>query len=428
MLNFQTIFLIIIIIYLISINWLNISVYSKLTTFGILSLKILIGLTVFYYFVHHLNLGIKNDLYIYYDQAIKLYDTLHGDLKAISSIIIGNENQYQKNLSQLSLWQRDFDYGIPNDNQTMIRIHLFLILIVGKSILNHFLIFQLVTFNTILYLIKVMVNNLYINKNYLLVLFILPSITLWNSGTYKEGLALSIHALLISLTFKLKNLITIKNIALFTSLCLLHIFIKPIYLIAISPFIIGYLLYQKTQTVKYLNRIIILISITFITLLSFLHNNSEIEKDEFKYGNKFNILKMIEYKQDDFFYEAYTRKAETLLKLTPIKFNDFSFVFTFKDAIFNVFFSPSLSHLTNLLGIPFLIENLFLWFLILFSLKNKRFRKINNEDKFLLLSGITICIFSGMISPVLGTVLKFKSIGYLYLIVALIKLNFQTQK
>lgn len=428
MFNLQTISLIIVIIYLISNNWVGISVFSKKVTFGIFSFKILFGFAIFYYFVFHLNLGKKTDLFIYFNQANKLYDTLNGDLKAISKIIVGNENQYQKYIHQLSLWKRDFDYGIPNDNQTMIRIHLFLILIVGKSILNHFLIFQLVTFTTILNLIKVMVNNLCINKNYLLVLFILPSITLWNSGTYKEGIALSIHCLLISFIIKLKNQITNKNLALLVSLCLLHIFLKPIYLLAISPFLMGYLLYQKTETVKYVNRIIILISITFITISSFFYNNSEIEKDEYKYGNKFNILKMIEYKQDDFFYEAYTRKAETLLKLSPIKFNDFSFAITFKDAIFNVFFSPSLFHLTNLLSIPFFIENLFLWFLIFFGLKNKRFRKINTEDKFLLLSGITICIFAGMISPVLGTVLKFKSIGYLYLVIALLKLNFQTQK
>lgn len=426
--NFQTIFLITIIICLISNNWLNISVYSKLFTLGIFCLKILFGLAICYYFVFHLKLGKKTDLFIYFNQAAKLFDTLNGDLKSIISIIVGNESQFQKILSQLSLWKRDFDYGIPNDNQTMIRIHLFLILLVGKSILNHFLIFLLVSFVTILLLIKVIVNKLFINKNYLLVLFILPSLTVWNSATYKEGIALSIHAILITIIIKFKEQINIINLTSLVFISFLHVFIKPIYLIAISPFLICYLLYQIIPILKYLNRIAILISIIIITIFSFFHNNSGIDKDEYKYGNKFNILKMIEYKQDDFFYEAYTRKAETLLKLTPIKFNDFTCIVTFKEAILNVFFSPSLPNITNLESIPFLIENLFFWFLILYGLKNKRFWKISTGDKFLLLSGITICIFAGIISPVLGTVLKFKSIGYFYLFIALFKLNFQTQK
>ena len=232
--NFQTIFLITIIICLISNNWLNISVYSKLFTLGVFCLKILFGLAICYYFVFHLKLGKKTDLFIYFNQAAKLFDTLNGDLKSIISIIVGNESQYQKILSQLSLWKRDFDYGIPNDNQTMIRIHLFLILLVGKSILNHFLIFLLVSFVIILLLIKVIVNKLFINKNYLLVLFILPSLTVWNSATYKEGIALSIHAILISLIIKFKDQINIINLSLLAFICFLHVFIKPIYFIIIQ--------------------------------------------------------------------------------------------------------------------------------------------------------------------------------------------------
>jgi hypothetical protein len=62
------------------------------------------------------------------------------------------------------------------------------------------------------------------------------------------------------------------------------------------------------------------------------------------------------------------------------------------------------------------------------GLKNNRFQNLKPIDKFLFLSGITICLFAGIITPVLGIVLKFKSIGYLYLIIGLIKINFQTQK
>ena len=428
MFNIQSSIITAIIIYLFSNNWANISNFSKKTTSLIFCLKLFISLALFYYFVEFLNYGKKNDLYVYYSQALKLYETLNGNSKAVLSILIGNNEEHQSVLNQLSFWKRDFDYGILNDNQTMIRIHLFFLLILGKSILNHLLIFHIISFTSILLLIKTLVNQTNIRKGILLILLIIPSIAIWSSSTYKESIAISIHSIIITMILKINQKFELKKLIILLLICAVHLLIKPTYLIIIIPFLICFLVYKTTAIKSWINRIMILSIVFTTTITSLSINNSDIEKDEYKNGNKFNLFKMIEYKQDDFFYEAYERKAETLLKLTPLKINNFSFLTTMKEAILNMFFTPSFLYPSKLLGIPFLLENLLLYFFVFTGLKNNRFQNLKPIDKFLFISGITICLFAGIITPVLGIVLKFKSIGYLYLIIGLIKINFQTQK
>ncbi len=428
MFNTQTIIITLVTICLLSYNWGGISVYSKKATTILFCSKIIISFTIFYYFSTYLNLDKKNDLYVYYNQALKLYDSLNGNAKSVFSILIGNTQEYKSILNQLTSWKRDFDYGIPNDNQTMIRIHLSLILIFGKSILNHLLLFHLVSFTAILLLIKFLVKQLNIRKELLLILFILPSITIWSNTTFKESIALSIHIFMIFTLLKIDQNWSLKYLITLVVVCLIHIVIKPIYLIAILPYLLSFLIYKRTKIKYWLNRIIIVVIIVTSVIISLSFNHSDIEKDEYKYGNKFNLFKMIEYKQDDFFYEAYLRKAETLLRLTPLKIENLSFLSTLRDSILNVFFTPSFFYPSKLIAIPFLIENIILYLFIFIGFKKRKFQNIEPIDKLIFLSGITICIFAGIITPVLGIVLKFKSIGYLYLLIGLLKINFQKEK
>jgi hypothetical protein len=210
---------------LFSNNWANISSFSKKTTLLIFCLKLFISLALFYYFTEYLNFGKKNDLYVYYNQALKLYETLNGNSKAVLSILIGNNEEHQSVLNQLSFWKRDFDYGIPNDNQTMIRIHLFFLLILGKSILNHLLIFHIISFTTILLLIKTLVNQTNIRKDILLILLIIPSIAIWTNSTYKESIAISIHTILITLVLKINQKFELKKFIILLLICAEHLLI-----------------------------------------------------------------------------------------------------------------------------------------------------------------------------------------------------------
>ena len=225
MFNIQSSIIIAIIIYLFSNNWANISSFSKKTTLLIFCLKLFISLALFYYFTEYLNFGKKNDLYVYYNQALKLYETLNGNSKAVLSILIGNNEEHQSVLNQLSFWKRDFDYGIPNDNQTMIRIHLFFLLILGKSILNHLLIFHIISFTTILLLIKTLVNQTNIRKDILLILLIIPSIAIWTNSTYKESIAISIHTILITLVLKINQKFELKKFIILLLICAEHLLI-----------------------------------------------------------------------------------------------------------------------------------------------------------------------------------------------------------
>lgn len=424
MFNLQTCLLLIFLIYLISNNWLNISVFNKITTSFIIISKLTICFFLFYYFSEILHLEKESDLYIYFNQALKLEGSLVGNKYSILKIILGNEENFNLTLSQLSLWERDFDYGLPNDNKTMIKIHLFLNLFLGKSIINHVFFFTLVSMTSLLLLIK-QLKPIVKNHKILFLLTFLPSLLIWANGTYKESIAISIHLLIITTLLKFNSKINLKHLIHLALLCFIHLFVKPIYLFIIIPFLLCLIIYKLTHFKKWVNRLSIIIGTSSLMLFSLYNYKSNVEKDEFKYGNKINLLKMIEYKQDDFFYEAYHHKAKTLVKLTPLKTLNYSVIKSSFEAISNAFSLPSLFYPHKIEAIPFIIENLILYTLLFLILINYKKVVLIPEDKFLLLSGIAICFFSGIITPVLGVLIKFKSLGYIYLFIGLIKINFQ---
>ncbi len=424
MVNLQTCLLIISIIYLLSSNWGNLSIFNKPTTAIITISKLIICYIIFYYFSETLGLKRESDLYIYYNQALKLDGSLNSDTYSILNILLGNDSKYETTLSQLTLWERDFDYGLPNDNKTMIKIHLFLNLVLGKSILNHLLIIILLSITSLFILLK-QLNTLVRNQKVLVFIPFLPSLLIWANGTYKENIAITIHLLIISILLKMNKNLNPKYLIQITLLCLIHLFVKPIYLFLILPFLLCFIIYKTTPLKKKINRLFILSVISILAFLTLNENKTYHEKDEYKYGNKFNPIKMIEYKQDDFFYEAYHNNAKTLVKLTPLKINNLSVFKSSYDAVINVFTLPSLLYPKKFESIPFIFENLLLYFLIIISLKNYKTLTFFPEDKFFLLAGITLCFFAGISTPVLGVLIKFKSLGYIYLVIGMIKLNFQ---
>jgi hypothetical protein len=426
MINAQTILLILLLFYFISNNWFNNSIFNKKETTFIFISKLVTSTFLFYYFSDILQLENKNDLVVYYNQAIKLHGSINGNFTSILNILFGNDEPFNTILSSLSYWERDFDYGLPNDNKTMIKIHLFLILTVGKSILNHILIFNIISFYCYLKLCKSLFH-LNIHKTVLVFIAFLPSLLIWTSSTYKESIAISLHLLIISIIIDLSVKKDLKKMfVLFLLLCL-HVFIKPFYLILILPFTLVLVIKLFSQNLKWLNRSIIIsiLIITSISALTFKEHKST--KDEYKYGNKFNLYKFIEYKQDDFFYEAHHRKAKTILKLNRIEPTLKSSILTFKNVILNTFLTPSFIFPKKFISIPFLVENLILYLLFFYVLFQKRSFFDSNENTFLILGGLSICLFSGLITPVFGNLIKFKSIGYLYILLAFIKINFQNK-
>lgn len=417
MINIQTFILLTLIIYLISNNWFSISVFSKKTILINLLIKLFVGIFIFYYFSFVLNLDQNTDLLIYYNASVKIYSSLNEDLISTIKIIIGNNSDYSNVLQSISFWKRDFDYGIPNDNQTMIRIHLLLLLLIGKSVFNHLLFFILFSYTTNLILIK-QLQNKGIPKNILLLFLFLPSILIWTSTTYKESIAISFHFLILSILLKTK--LNGKDLIFIIIICTLHLFIKPFYLFFSLPFIAINIIYKRFYLKKWLNRTLISTILVISIFTSITINNTNIEKDEYKYGNKINILKMLQLKQDDFFYEAYHGKAKTILKLNKLEFEFNSFLTSLKDTFLNTFFSPSLIYPLKTISIPFVIENFILYSLIIYGLRKRKINIKTKNDKLLLLTGITLSLISGFITPVLGTLVKFKSLGYIYLFLFLI--------
>ena len=121
---------------------------------------------------------------------------------------------------------------------------------------------------------------------------------------------------------------------------------------------------------------------------------------------------MLAYKQDDFVYDARIRNPNTVLHYYKLDGSFDNFLGSIPMSIFNFFCRPNIEFSSNYSLIVFRVENLFLFFSLMFSL----FKGFQTPNKYASQLNFVFCIFIfssaivlGSIVPVLGNLLKYRS-------------------
>ena len=413
-------------------SFFNLKDISRFNLSLIFITKIIVGFILLYYYQTFENHKLTSDFQVFYFQAEKLFNQFNNSPSELIKIIINAKSDsilINKQLSNLHYWNRDFDYGIINDNQTMIRINLLFLFISNNYYPIHLLFFSFIGFIGITCLIKTLllyrqrINRLFIN-----IIYLTPTSLIWTSGMLKETILIGILGIIIYLS----NSILLANskrkwliYLLLIISCYLSIYIKPIFILLTIPSFI-FLLISTYQTKITPVKLSVVVNISLASLLilviGFTHTNDKtIEKDNVKYGNNFDLMRIIAYKQDDFFYEAKHKKATSITELNKLDGSIKSLIFTLPDAFQNTFLKPSIFDMQNKKYWPFIIENSFLLVFIISLIKKRDELQWNNPITLFFISlTFTIGLFLGLLNPILGTLLRFKSIVYLFLFSGLI--------
>ena len=315
---------------------------------------------------------------------------------------------------EMNNWDTSYKNSLMNESRLLIKINAILNIIGLK---NYF-------FNSITFILMAFIGEFLIFKSLTVkfkfknpkILFwsllLFPSIFLWSSGILKEPLIiLSFGLILNSLTVRRRAKWIIISSFIIASLIIFKV--KFYIFICFFPALISYIISKKTKfkPPRIIFTICAIISVTIFTMG--------------KMNNSYNPLKILSQKQNDFITLSELFDTGSAYKITPIEPSITSLIIAIPMGAINGFFRPFPTNINNLLQLFPLIENMLLYSMVLYLLFKILFLKIkiNQDVKNVLWNSlffiIMLFIITGLSTPVVGALVRYKVPGLIFLIIVI---------
>ena len=391
---------------------------------AVFGLKILAGFGVFLVYTYHYDKE-TSDLYKYYEGGLAIYESTESNFQDYMRIVTGIQGDLphlKEIYSKTGHWTKKYDYGLFNDNRTIIRFHALLCLFSQGNIFLHIIVMAYLSFLGCFALFKA-INRINHAGKYLIFIssFLIPSCLFWSSGMLKEGLM--IFALgymfyyLIDLSFKF-SIISFFMFMIFGFLLLISkIYVLPLFAPALFFIIISGKMKKRYQIISFISVIIFF----FVFTIS--------SKNLIGY----DIISLVSGKQNDFInYTSLTANhGGSTFEIERLEPETKSIMKNIPSAITNSIFRPFPSEVNSILTALAFVENLI--FYILFILMICFFRKLNRErfrfTLFALLAVIPLFILIGLSTPNVGAIVRYKIPVMPFLLAAILYLiNIDTIK
>ena len=310
-------------------------------------------------------------------------------------------------------WDTSYKNSLMNESRLLIKINAILNIIGLK---NYF-------FNSITFILMAFIGEFLIFKSLIVkfkfknpkILFwsllLFPSIFLWSSGILKEPLIILSFGLIVnSLIVKRTKWM---NVSSFIIAALIIFKVKFYIFICFFPALTSYIISEKT---KFKPPRIIFTVCAIIAVIIFAMG---------KMNNSYNPLKILSQKQNDFITLSELFDTGSAYKIIPIEPSITSLIKAIPMGAINGFFRPFPNNINNLLQLFLLIENMLLYLMVLYLLFKILFLKIkiNQDVKNVLWNSlffiIMLFILTGVSTPVIGALVRYKVPGLLFLIIVI---------
>jgi hypothetical protein len=314
---------------------------------------------------------------------------------------------------EMNNWDTSYKNSLMNESRLLIKINAILNIIGLK---NYF-------FNSITFILMAFVGEFLIFKSLIVkfkfknpkILFwsllLFPSIFLWSSGILKEPLIILSFGLIVnSLIVKRTKWM---NLSSFIIAALIIFKVKFYIFICFFPALTSYIISEKT---KFKPPRIIFTVCAIIAVIIFAMG---------KMNNSYNPLKILSQKQNDFITLSELFDTGSAYKIIPIEPSITSLIKAIPMGAINGFFRPFPNNINNLLQLFLLIENMLLYLMVLYLLFKILFLKIkiNQDVKNVLWNSlffiIMLFILTGVSTPVIGALVRYKVPGLLFLIIVI---------
>jgi len=291
----------------------------------------------------------------------------------------------------LEKWHKPFNYGLPNDNRTVIRICLLGNLFIKAPPLVHYFNFSILSFIGLLAGYSGLRRMQFKAPTLSL---LLPSVLFWSAAPLKEAISIFILGLIIfSASTQKKPLAAISFIFLLWALSLNRLFL----LLAIIPSGMFFVIYKK-DTIN--TKQLFIAGISGLLMLyidyTFLPNG---------------ISHYILQKQADFYNMLHQISPAGSMVSIPQADSFIGLIVMYTSALINTAFRPFIWEAHNLASFLSGIENLFIAGLVLRALylyifKNRKLRKL---EVCILLFTLISFLLIGASSPVLGALSRYRT-------------------
>ena len=366
------------------------------------------------------------DIFKYYDDSLVLYDIFFSNPIDFFKILIGidcdSEDYLINYFSEMNHWDTSYENSLMDESRLLIRLNAILNIIGFKSYS-----FNLISFVFIGFLGKFLITKnlvkFYKSINPIILfwgLILFPSLMLWSSGILKEPLIIFSIGLILQ-SFEVYNSKKRSSLILVFFGLLIIFKVKFYVFICFLPALISFLICQNWK-IKPLK----VITITSISLNILLVILSTLK-------NSYNPLKILSNKQNDFIKLAEIFNAGSSFKMVPMDPNFNSFLSSIPTGVINGFFRPFPSDINKIIHILPLIENIFLYVLIIYLFYKLFSLKIKLETVYLnaLLNSVffisLLFVITGISTPVIGALVRYKLPGTIFIIISICIMHGQTK-
>lgn len=367
-------------------------------------LKVLAGIGLYYIYTHIYPDRCNADIFKYFDDSKIMYQALFAKPLDYFKMMTGiaNDSDYFNHMYyyKMNNWFRLFDSSALNDNHIIIRLNAFFHLFSFGHYQVHNVCMNFLSFTGLVALYKAFFYLLPSKKySLMMVIFLIPSVLFWTSGVLKEGLLMFGLGLFL---YACINLIHVKRIWFLYLILLLSIVIllqiKVYILTLLFPLILIYFWCEKYplyKGLKYSFSIVLGISILIISQII---------------NPNLNLITLLSIKQQSFINIAITMDAGSFIQPPAIDSNPIYWMPLALKAIYNTVWMPLVFFKSNFLMLFSAIENLII--LTAISIAGiSAFKNYKNINNIFLFSLIFVClsfILIGIITPVMGAIVRYR--------------------
>ena len=371
---------------------------------GIFLLKIFFGLMLWAVYAWHYGDRNTSDSFKYFDDASFIYNALFINPVHYLQMVTGfhaDDPELMSYYENMKSWFKKYDYGLYNDNRTVIRFNALAYLFSFGFYPVHIVIWCFISLTGLMAVFKSVYPMLKDKgKELIVAVFLLPSVLFWGSGVLKEGILLFAFGLAIYHFNKLiNNKYNLKTIAWTLASFSLLVFTKGYVVLALLPGLLSLIIVKITGN-KYTGWKFFL---THLVLLFIVLNLYRINQE-------YDMLFYLYQKQKDFINLSGITEAKSFIETRIFEPSWKSLFLNGPEALFNVLARPLIFESSGLLILAAAAENLILLTIGLLSLIF--FKKPERSQLPLLFFSIffviSLSLIIGYVTPVIGAIVRYK--------------------
>jgi hypothetical protein len=367
--------------------------------------KIAAGTVLWYIYTYHYTDRANADIYKYFDDGNILFSALRDKpldyVRMLFGIQSGSPYFHEHYYAVMNNWDRLIESNLFNDSRTIIRFNAFVRLFSFGHYHVHTVFACFVGLIGLVALYKAFVPFIAGHERlFTLLLFFLPSALFWGSGVIKETLLFFGLGLFVMLAFKaIDRRLTLRGVVLlFLSLFVLFV-LKFYVLMSLAPALIAYAWWRWNGDKRVLLINAVVLGVFIVAAVNIQHIVPSL-----------NIMEVIRMKQSDFIGMAVYTKANSLVDVTRLEDNVWSFVRTAPEALYMTYLSPFIMWNKGALGLLSAGENLLLVLLVMLAIIYRRpWARVNKGLlAFCLVYIVLLGLVIGWTTPVVGALVRYR--------------------